>query len=165
MRQTAIHALFEEAGCQVEEQRVSRNSANVICKLRGESDSTIVVGGHWSGTALLPSLYETLKRASHHHTYVFVAFAEEETGLEGSSRYVKEFSKEERLRVRAFVNLECLGLGPRAMRALVDRLAELAGSIHVPIGEIHARDHDSLHHAGQFRNSAQPQRQIGRGPS
>jgi 8-oxo-dGTP pyrophosphatase MutT (NUDIX family) len=68
MRQTAVRALFEEAGCQVEEQRVSRSSANVICKLRGESDSTIVVGGHFG-------LVD-----------VFVAFAEEETGLEGSSR-------------------------------------------------------------------------------
>ncbi len=85
--------------------------------------------------ALLSSLYEALKQLPRRHTFIFVAFAEEETGLNGSSRYVKELSKEQRQRVQAFVNLECLGLGStkvwvhRATPFLVSRLAEVAKSI------------------------------------
>jgi Zn-dependent M28 family amino/carboxypeptidase len=154
-RQTTIRTLFEEAGCPVEEQSVGRNSANVICKLPGESDSMIIVGGHfdfidkgqgivddWSGVALLPSLYETLKGLPRRHTFVFIAFADEETGLNGSSRYVKELSKEQRQRIQAFVNLECLGLGStkvwvhRATPALVSRLAQVAKSIQAAVGEV-----------------------------
>jgi Zn-dependent M28 family amino/carboxypeptidase len=73
-----------------------------------------------------------LKSPTRKHTFVFVAFAEEENGLVGSSRFVKELAKERRARVRAFVNLECLGLGPtnvwvhRATPALVSRLGEVA---------------------------------------
>lgn len=47
VRQSTIHKLFEEAGCEVEEQRVGRNSSNVVCELKGETDSTIVIGGHF----------------------------------------------------------------------------------------------------------------------
>ena len=154
-RRATIRTLFEEAGCAVEEQPVGRDSANVVCTMQVESDSMIIAGGHfdfaehgqgmvddWSGAALLPSLYEALKGVARRHTFVFVAFAEEETGLIGSSRYVKELSKEQRARVQAFVNLECLGLGPtkvwvhRATPALVSRLAEVANSIHAPVGEM-----------------------------
>src|SRR5450432_1498653 len=98
-RQATIRDLFGEAGCSPGEQRVDKNSANVICTLPGQSTSSIVVGGHfdfaehgtgmvddWSGTALLPSLYQALKSRPHQHTYVFVAFAAEERGLVGSSR-------------------------------------------------------------------------------
>ena len=96
----------------------------------------------WSGAALLPSLYPALKGTPRRHTFVFVAFAEEERGLVGSSRYVKELNKEQQSRVQAFVNLECLGLGPtkvwvhRATPALVSRLMDVANSIHSPVGEM-----------------------------
>jgi Zn-dependent M28 family amino/carboxypeptidase len=154
-RAATIRTLFEEVGCPVEEQRVGRHTVNVICRLPGESDSTIIIGGHsdfvahgqgivddWTGTALLPSLYEVLKGGPRHHTFVFVAFTEEETGLGGSSRFVKELSKEQRLQVEAFVNLECLGLSTtkvwvhRATPALVSRLAEVAKAIQAPINEM-----------------------------
>jgi Zn-dependent M28 family amino/carboxypeptidase len=44
------------------------------------------------------------------HTIVFVGFAEEETGLNGSSFYVQQMSPAEKLHVKAMINLECLGL-------------------------------------------------------
>ena len=151
-RQETVRTLFEEAGCRTEEQRVSRNSSNVICRLPGDSDSTIVVGAHfdfadegqgivddWSGTALLPSLFEAIKIAPRKHTFIFVAFAEEETGLNGSSRYVKELNKEQRSSLRAFVNLECLGLGRtnvwlhRATPDLVTKLMEVANATHMDV--------------------------------
>lgn len=154
-RQAAIRALFQEAGCAAEEQPVRGKSANVICTLPGESDSTIVIGGHfdfaelgqgivddWSGAALLPSIYEALKGRPRRHTIVFAAFAEEEKGLVGSSRYVALLNNGQRSRVHAFVNLECLGLSSpkvwvhRATPALVMRLRETANSIHIPVDEM-----------------------------
>ncbi len=147
-RQTAIRDLFSDAGCSVEEQRIDKNSGNVICTLPGQTDSTIVAGGHfdfvdrgagivddWSGTSLLPSLYQALKSLPRRHTYVFVAFAAEERGLVGSSRYVKNLTSEQKSLIRAFVNLECLGLSPakvwlhRSTPVLVGRLNEVATAI------------------------------------
>ena len=64
----------------------------------------------WSGTSLLPSLYTALKEQKRRHTYVFVAFASEERGLVGSAYFVKKLSAEQKSSLRAFVNLECLGL-------------------------------------------------------
>ena len=68
---------------------------------------------------------------------MFVAFTEEETGLYGSGLYVKKLSKEDRKSVRAFVNLECLGLdhpkvwASRATPMLLARLNEVAGAIGI----------------------------------
>jgi Zn-dependent M28 family amino/carboxypeptidase len=69
----------------------------------------VIVGGHfdfaehgsgivddWSGASLLPSLYEALKAEPRRHTFLFVAFAEEELGLIGSRRYVKAMVPEKR---------------------------------------------------------------------
>jgi len=151
-RQDTIRRLFEHVGCAAQEQRVDRKSANVICALPGETPSTIVIGGHidfvelgqgivddWSGASLLPSLYQALKSRTHHHTYVFVAFTKEEEGMVGSSRYVKNLTAEEKAAIRAFVNLECLGLSPtkvwvnRSTPALVSRLLEVGGALRLPI--------------------------------
>ena len=151
-RQAAIRDLFSDAGCSVEEQRVDKNSGNLICTLPGQTSSTIVVGGHfdfaehgqgivddWSGASLLPSLYQALKIRPRQHTYVFVAFAAEERGLVGSSRYVKDLSAEQKALIRAFVNLECLGLTSvkvwiqRSTPALVARLSEVASAINMTL--------------------------------
>ena len=151
-RQTAIRNLFSEVGCSVEEQRIEKSSGNVICTLPGQTSSTIVVGGHfdfadlgkgivddWSGASLLPSLYQALKNRPHQHTYVFVAFAGEERGLVGSSRYVKNLTTEQKALMRAFVNPECLGLSPvkvwvhRSTPDLVARLSEVARAIEITL--------------------------------
>jgi Zn-dependent M28 family amino/carboxypeptidase len=150
-REEAIAKLFGTVGCQVEKEAVDKKNNNVICSLKGETDETIIVGGHfdfvesgkgivddWSGTALLPSLYATLKEEPRHHTFRFVAFANEEKGLVGSSKYVK-LNKSDLGKVRAFVNLECLGLGPpnvwvhRSTPMLLSRLAEVAKAVNVPL--------------------------------
>ena len=124
-REPQIRRLLEDVGCVVEEQPIDKKSANVICTLAGETKSTIVIGGHfdfvergrgmvddWSGTSMLPSLYQALKGRPRKHTYVFVAFAGEERGLVGSKRFVKNLTTDQKLVIRAFVNLECLGLTP-----------------------------------------------------
>jgi len=151
-REDLIAKLFREAGCEVSRQKVNKRSSNVICRLRGETPATIVVGGHfdfaeqgkgivddWSGTSLLPSLFEALKSAHRTHTFEFVAFTAEETGLAGSARFVKELTAEEKTNLQAFVNLECLGLNPpkvwfsRSTPLLVRLLAGVAAAIHIPL--------------------------------
>jgi Zn-dependent M28 family amino/carboxypeptidase len=151
-RQSTIRSIFESAGCPVEEQQVRKNASNVICTFPGETLDTILVSGHfdfvdkgqgivddWSGTALLPSLYEALKLKPRHHTFIFVAFAEEEDGLIGSSAYVKKLTPEQRSRIKAMVNLECLGTTPtkvwihRSTPALVERLVASAHALHVDL--------------------------------
>ncbi len=151
-RQTKIKDLFQDVGCPVEEQRVDRNSGNVICTLTGQKGSTIVIGGHfdfvesgkgivddWSGASLLPSLYQALKSRSRQHTFVFVAFAAEERGLVGSSRYVRNMTPAQKALTRAFVNLECLGLTTvkvwtsRSTPSLVTRLSEVARTLDIPL--------------------------------
>jgi aminopeptidase-like protein len=154
-RQSAIHELFQHVGCETYEQQIDKHSANVICTLPGETSATIVVGAHfdfvpegngivddWSGASLLPSLYQTLKEQRRQHTYQFVAFAGEERGLIGSSRYVKRLTSDQKSRTQAFVNLECLGLTPpkvwvhRSTPMLVVRLAETANGAHIPLQRV-----------------------------
>jgi aminopeptidase-like protein len=151
-RQETIRELFAKVGCTAEEQHISKKTANVICTLPGETSSNIVVGGHfdyadrgsgivddWSGASLLPSLYEALKSQKRKHTYVFVAFAAEERGLVGSKHFVKSLSPEQKSSLRAFVNLECLGMTPvkvwthRSTPALVNRLLEIASAIKMTL--------------------------------
>lgn len=124
----------------------------MICTLPGQTRSTIVVGGHfdyidrgqgivddWSGASLLPSLYTALKSQPRQHTYVFVAFGEEERGLIGSAKYVKSLTPEEKAGARAFVNLECLGLTPvkvwthRSNPALVGLLNQVAKAVGITL--------------------------------
>lgn len=154
-RQAKIRELFADAGCAAEEQKVDKHFSNVICTLPGETLSTIVIGGHfdfgdrgtgilddWSGTALLPSLYEALKGLPRKHTYVFVAFAAEERGLVGSTLFVKKLGKDRRAEMQAFVNLECLGLAPpnvwmrRSTPALAARFLEVAANSKVPVSGV-----------------------------
>ena len=149
-RQAAIGHLFEQSGCHVEEQPVDKHHANVICTLPGESTERIIVGGHydfidrgkgivddWTGASLLPSLYLALKSRPRKHTYLFVAFTEEEIGLVGSQRFVKLLSKEDRQNVKAFVNLECLGMAEpkvwasRSTPFLVQRLLQVGRAAQI----------------------------------
>ena len=80
-----MKSLFEEAGCKgdsISEQKVNGEKRNLICTLKGETDSMIVVGAHfdliekgdgvvdnWSGAALLPSFYQGLAEFNRKHTF------------------------------------------------------------------------------------------------
>lgn len=68
-----------------------------------------------------------------------MAFASEERGLLGSRHFVKKLSDEERKSIRAFVNLECLGLTPvkvwarRSDPQLMEWLDQLARLMTIPM--------------------------------
>lgn len=150
-RKDALESLFREVGCNPAGQPVPHSKApNLICTLSGETDDTIVVGGHfdsvevgmgavddWSGAVLLPSLYQSLQDRPRRHRFVFVGFAAEESGLLGSREYVGSLPTTERRRIRAMINLECLGLdapkvwASRADPQLLDAYARVASELHV----------------------------------
>jgi Iap family predicted aminopeptidase len=97
---------------------------NVIVTKRGETDQTIVVGGHldkvragtgivddWSGACMATNLYQAIRELPTKHTFRFVGFAYEEQGLLGSKQYVEALGDHAKEKVDAMVNLECLGVG------------------------------------------------------
>ena len=149
-RRATLEALFREVGCDganlVEQKVPGSKEPNVVCSLPSPDPGAaeIVIGGHfdfipegsgavddWSGVVLLPSLYQTLKDKPRKHTYVFVAFAAEETGLQGSTEYVTRLSKQQRAEIRAMINLECVGLAsPKVWASRADKHL-LAGYTHV----------------------------------
>src|SRR5579864_2332130 len=109
-RERTLKQLFVEAGCDnqhLSEQMVSgAGQPNIICVLPGSSDRVLIVGAHfdhvdagdgvvdnWSGASLLPSLFEAVKGESRNHSYVFVAFTDEEKGEIGSRFYAQHMTR------------------------------------------------------------------------
>lgn len=102
-----------------------RTGYNVIGTLKGKTDETIVLGGHYdsvsagpgagdnaSGTAVVLELARALaKKPQPEHTLVFVAFDAEELGLFGSRAYVNDLSDEQLGEMRAMLNFDMLGAG------------------------------------------------------
>ena len=130
-RERRLLELFEKAGCtgdRLAEQAVRHSKIpNVICTLGSDDGPIILVGAHtdfaggigvidnWSGASLLAALYRSLKVSPRKHTFVFVGFMGEETGLAGSRYFAEHLTVAEKQRLRAMVNLDSLGLGPTAM--------------------------------------------------
>jgi aminopeptidase S len=156
-RQATLEKLFTEVGCSGEyftTQKVpGSRSPNLICTLKGTDPEAgvIVVGGHydfidagigaiddWSGSVMLPSLYESLKGQPRRHDYVFIAFAAEEKGLVGSREYVNKLKREQRAAIKAMINLECLGITPpgiwasRADPKLLESYTRVISSLKIP---------------------------------
>jgi Zn-dependent M28 family amino/carboxypeptidase len=151
-RRTTLESLFRQVGCATTEEAVPHSrEPNILCALDPENAGTIVVGGHfdfinrgtgavddWSGVALLPSLYQSLKEQPRRHRFLFIAFAGEEEGLYGSKQYVRALSKEEKTETRAMINLECLGLTtPKVWRSranpkLFAAYVQAAAAAHIP---------------------------------
>jgi hypothetical protein len=160
-REAELKELFTEAGCPAErlsEQPVKGEKIpNVLCTLPGSIDSVIIVGAHfdhvsagkgvidnWSGASMLPSLLQSLKDDPRRHTFVFIGFTDEETGLNGSEFYAGHLSKEERLKVRAMVNLDSLALSPTKVwvshsdKGLVEALGRTAAAMKLPVAGVNA---------------------------
>ena len=151
-RRAVLSGLFQNSGCHdLTDQPVPRErEGNLICTLEGKTDSVIVVGAHfdadyhgmgvvddWSGASLLPSIYQSLNTQKRRHTIVFAAFSGEETGSYGSKTYVARLSSEEKLKIRAMVNLECLGVsavgvwGHHADQRLHDAYVRVSSSLQL----------------------------------
>jgi hypothetical protein len=155
-REPKLRELFEKSGCAGEnltEQPVKNVKApNLICTLPGETGSTIAVGGHfdfvdagrgladnWSGSSLLPSLYQSLHDIKRRHTYLFIGFTAEEKGLVGSRFLVTNMTPKQVNKTSAMINLDSLGLSSTkvesypADKTLVALIGLIAMSLHLPV--------------------------------
>jgi hypothetical protein len=153
-REAEIKKLFSDSGCKnITESPVPKLPPNVICVLPGQTDQIILVGGHtdkveeagdgvvdnWSGSSLLPSLFQTLDGDPHHFTYMFIGFTGEEKGLLGSKYYLEHLAPAERSKIVAMVNIDTLGINStkvwdnHADKRLVIALERTADGLHQPI--------------------------------
>lgn len=155
-REATLKQLFIQSGCKddrLTEQVVRKNlPPNLICVLPGQTDQVILVGAHsdhaergdgvvdnWSGASLLPSLFYSLSETARHHTYVFIAFTDEEGGMVGSEFYARTLPAVQRTRVSGMVNMDTLGLGPtevwasRSDNTMLDALAQTAFAMKIPV--------------------------------
>ena len=154
-----VRQLFSLVGCVTREQPVKHSKLpNLICEIPGPDDAVIVVGAHydkvtdsegvidnWTGTALLPALYQALKPNSTYtrqHKILFIAFAEEEKGLVGSHHFASQIKSKERTHYQAMVNLDSIGLGPisvwpsKANPRLMELLGQVANATKIPVGAV-----------------------------
>ncbi len=155
-RERTLKQLFIEAGCDnqhLSEQVVSgAGQPNIICVLPGSSDRVLIVGAHfdhvdagngvvdnWSGASLLPSLFEAVKGESRMHSYIFVAFTDEEKGEIGSRFYAQHMTKDQVAVTDAMVNMDTLGLAPTEIwlshsdKALSGALVYISSQLKLPV--------------------------------
>jgi Zn-dependent M28 family amino/carboxypeptidase len=154
-RELTIRKLFVAAGCaetSISTVRVPHvKESDIVCTLPGQTESQIVVGGHfdmvdkgsgvvdnWSGASMLSSLYEGLAVTPRKHTFVFIGFSGEEKGLLGSHEYVRLLRKDT-AKIRAMINFDTLGLADtevwvnRADPKLVSLLEGVANYMKLPV--------------------------------
>jgi len=161
-RQRRLLQLFDEVGCgRAERWREASELPQVVCTLPGASVSTVVVTANfdqplsrrlddnWSGAAMLPSLYLSLGVAPRHHTYTFIAFADEGRGQAGNPtaavRMLERLPDEERRIAVALVSLKGMSLDvpavwePAADPQLHIDLYSVSRSLELPMRRIDFR--------------------------
>jgi hypothetical protein len=157
-RAARIKLLFTREGCDgglLQEQPVEGAATpNIICRLPGEGEATVVVGAHydrnssarpidnWSGAALLPALYHSLHERKRRHNFVFVAFADTGGELTGARSFAAHLSPLQLRGIEAMVNLDVLGLSPtkfwgsRSDKELVHDLVVMEYTLRIPASQI-----------------------------
>jgi Zn-dependent M28 family amino/carboxypeptidase len=132
-RLAAVKQLFEKMGAKNEDITIEKfdkdKIANLVVKIKGKSEETIIVGAHydktkegcgaidnWTGISIIAHLYRTINRIQPEKSYLFVAFDQEEIGLLGSDAMAKAIPKEKRPQFCSMVNLDSFGFSaPQAL--------------------------------------------------
>ncbi len=175
-REIRIKELFQQAGCSgaaVTEQPVAGSDApNLVCRLPGSSNETIIVGAHyevdptsadrdnWNAACLLPSIYQSVAGQRRHHTLLFVAFADTGNGQTGESFYAAHMTTNEAAQTEALLNLDVLGLSPTKVwthnsdKDLVHDLIVVTYLLKLPVCQV---DIDQSSTAGPFGAKQIPQ--------
>ncbi|HEV3042145.1 MAG TPA: M28 family peptidase [Candidatus Angelobacter sp.] len=144
--------LFLESGClSLSEQSVpSSEMPNVVCRLTGESEETIIVGANfgqispdnWAGASLLPSLYQSLASRKRRHTFIFVAFADEEKTPTGARFFADHMTDKEVKRSEAMIDLDALGWSPTKFwaahsdKSLIKALVVVMYALKLPASQV-----------------------------
>ena len=128
-RGSKLKEMFSNAGCNgksLVEQRVDGvDSPNIICQLGTDESDMVIVGAHydrnssaqrpldnWSGAAILPALYQSLRNRKRNHSYIFVAFADNGPSPLGAEFFVNHLGHKQLDRTEAMINVDALGLSP-----------------------------------------------------
>lgn len=128
-RASKLKELFSNAGCNgkslVEQKVDGVDSPNVICRLGTGEGGMVIVGAHydrnssalrpldnWSGAAILPALYQSLRNRKRSHSFIFVAFADSGASPLGAEFFVKHLGRAQLDRAEAMINVDALGLSP-----------------------------------------------------
>jgi hypothetical protein len=128
-RASRLKELFSNAGCSgnsLIEQRVDgADTPNIICRLGTGEGDLVIVGAHydwvssvqrpldnWSGAAILPALYQSLRGRKRNHNFLFVAFADNGANPVGAEFFAHQLSSTQRDHAEAMINVDALGLSP-----------------------------------------------------
>jgi hypothetical protein len=128
-RASRLKELFNNAGCNgnaLMEQKVDGvDTPNIICRLGAGEGDTVIVGAHydrvssaqrplddWSGAAILPALYQSLRNRKRSHRFIFVAFADNGADPAGAEFFVHHLDRAQLAHAEAMVNVDALGLSP-----------------------------------------------------
>ncbi|HWX53637.1 MAG TPA: hypothetical protein VN176_03500 [Verrucomicrobiae bacterium] len=156
-RRGRIRELFIQAGCSgpalMEQKGADAETSNIICRLTGDSDETIVVGaayGHgaspamddWTAATMLSCLYQSLADRKRRHTLLFIAFASNGNVHAGSGFYAEHMSDHEVRRTEAVLNLNALGLSPtkvwtsQSNKDLLHSLVLVTYTLKLPLSQV-----------------------------
>jgi hypothetical protein len=171
-RLARMKELFLASGCQaVAEQGVPTSEIpNLICRLQGGSEKTIIVGANygqvspdnWAGASLLPALYESLAARKRRHTILFVAFADEKKSSTASRFFASHMTDAEVRHTQAMVDLDSLGLSPTKFwaahsdKSLVKALVVVMYALKLPASQV------DIAQAGEGNSEAFASRHIPR---
>jgi aminopeptidase YwaD len=128
-----------KAELTVDAQMIEATSNNVVARMPGATESTIVLGAHYdsvaegpgandnaSGTATVLELARVLPAMDLPFTLQIVLFGAEEIGLVGSRHYVGALGPQERERIAAMLNFDMVGVGDQQMVGGSAELVDLA---------------------------------------
>jgi len=124
----AVKKLFSQMGVKNEDITIEKYNkdkvSNVVVRKKGKSGETIVVGAHfdkvddgcgvvdnWTGIVITAHLLKTFIQMDTEKSYIFVAFDQEEKGLQGSDAMAKAIPKENRQQYCSMVNFDSFGTG------------------------------------------------------
>ena len=120
LREAMVLSYFEICPQRRTQPLPGRRTSNIICRVDGTSDRTIVVGAHfdklgpgkgiadnWSGIVLMIRLLGQVTSQSNQLSWEFIAFADEEQGMLGSRHYVSTTNLKH---VVAMLNVDTMGM-------------------------------------------------------
>ena len=158
-RATRLKELFIEAGCTegflTEQKLDGATTPNIICRLGTGENNLVIVGAHyerasspqrpldnWSGAALLPVLYQSLRERRRNHSFLFVGFADDGNRPSGAESFIQQLSRTQIEHADAMINIDALGLSPTKVWAahsdkdLVHDLIVMVYALKLPASQI-----------------------------
>ncbi len=119
-----VEKLFRQVGAKDKDIEIEKfeEATNVVLTVKGKTDETVVVGGHfdkttlgcgvidnWTGVVLVANLFQNFKDKKNEKTYKFVAFGKEEIGLKGSKAMAAKIPNRDVKKYCAMVNFDSFG--------------------------------------------------------